>query len=367
MSPRHATALLAGLALLCLSAASAAQSSRIAFTRSTSNSDGTLRASTLYRINADGSGFRQLAPMTAGVYRFSPIWSPHGTYIAYVYGTGPHPHLDVYLMTSTGANRRRLTYGSADHSQPAWRPDGARIAYIAEGTSGACLGVVQSDGTGQHNLFCPPGPAYIDNTPRWSADGRRILISTGYYGQGLDPPYHSRAYSVNARTGAATLLTEQTFDEARVLFFAPSGTHGLYANSAGGGSIDAVDFATDVLTPRTTGYAPLYSHDGSKFAYSQQQFGDAPDFGTWDHVFVMSDDGSSDREVTPVMIDNLVYVAIDWSNNDTRLLLNRTVYAPESPGSGIYVGTPAMRIYNAATSAYTVLPSGGGSDWYQGP
>ena len=367
MSRHRIPTLLAGLALICASAMSSAQSSRIVFTRSTSNSDGTLRASTVYRVNANGTGFQQLAPMTSGVYRFGPTWSPHGTYIAYVFGTGLHPHLDLYVMTATGANRRRLTIGSADHSQPAWRPDGSRIAYIAEGTLGACLGIVRFDGTGQHNLFCPPGPAYIDNTPRWTADGNRILISTGYYGQGLDPPYHSNAYSVNASTGAATLLTTQTFDDPRSLFFAPSGTHGLYASGFASGPIDAVDFATDVLTPRTSGYAPLYSHDGSKFAYTQQQFGDAPDFGSWDHVFVMSDGGGSDHEVTPVMIDNLVYLAIDWSNDDARLLLDRTVFAPESPGSGTYVGTPAMRIFNATTSAYTTLPIGAASDWYQGP
>ena len=47
--------------------------------------------------------------MTAGVYRFSPIWSPHGTYIAYVYGTGPHPHLDDRRLV--GGPRDQLPEG----------------------------------------------------------------------------------------------------------------------------------------------------------------------------------------------------------------------------------------------------------------
>ena len=367
MSLRPVVTLSAGLALLCASATCIAQSSRILFERSVSNSDGSLASSTVYRINADGSGFQQLAPMTSGVYRFGPTWSPHGTYIAYVFEQVPATHADVYVMAATGTGRRRLTLGSADHLQPVWRPDGSSIAYIAEGTSGACLGIVQFNGSGQHNLFCPPGPAYIDNTPQWTADGSHILISTGYQGPGLEPPYNSRAYSVNATTGAATLLTAQTFDAQRVLFFAPDGAQGLYGSGYANGPIDDVDFATDVLTPRTTGYAPLYSHDGSRFAYTQPLFGGAPDFGQWDHVFVMAADGSSDHEVTPVMIDNLEYVAIRWSGDDARLLLDRTVYAPISPGSGTYAGTPAMRIYNATTSAFTTLPTGGASDWYQGP
>lgn len=362
MSLRRMT-LLVGLALLWTSSNCAAHSSRILFERSVTNSDSTLRSSTIYRINADGSGFQQLAPMTSGVYRFSATWSPHGTYIAYVFTQAPALHEDLYVMTATGANRRRLTIGSANHTQPAWRPDGSSIAYIAEGMSGACLGIVKSTGTGQHNLFCPPGPAFINNTPRWTADGSRILISTSYRGAGLEPPNYSRAYSVNASTGAATLLTSQTFDNERVLYFAPDGRHGLYS----GGGIDAVDFRTDVLTPRTTGYLPLYSQDGSQFAYTKPLFGGPPDFGQWEHVFVMAADGSSDHEVTPAMINNLLYVAVHWSSDDKRLLINRTLLTPISPGSGIYVGQTAMRIFNATTSAFTTLPNGAATDWYEGP
>lgn len=363
----HRIALLAGLALLGASAASSAQSSRILFERGVDNSDGSLRSSTVYRINANGSGFQQLAPMTSGVYRFSPTWSPHGTYIAYTYGVGPVLHQDLYVMTATGTNRRRLTIGSANHVQPAWRPDGSSIAYIAEGATGSCLGIVRFDGSGQRNLFCPPGPGRVDNTPKWSADGARILISTGYSGHGLEPPYYSNAYSVNPGTGAATLLTSQVFDDFRTLYFAPDGTHGLYDSGYNDGAIDDVDFGTDVLTPRAYGHAPLYSHDGSKFAYTQRVFVDTPDLVASDHVFVMAADGSSNHQVTTVMINDLEYIAARWSNDDTRLLLDRTVYAPSSPGSGTYVGTTAMRIYNATTSAFTTLPSGSASDWYQGP
>jgi Tol biopolymer transport system component len=360
--------LLAGLLLLA-SATCAAQASRIVFERSILNSNGTLNSATLYRVNANGTGFMQLRPMTPGVYRAGGVWSPHGTYIVYVRGTTATTHDDLYVMTATGANPRRITTGSADHFAPAWRPDGGWIAYIAQGATGACLGLVRPDGTGQHNVFCPPGPAFIDRAPLWSADGTRIFLSTSFIGSGLEPPLFVRAYRVNPATGASTLLIALTTDSfhTRQIFFAPGGTHGLLASGWSDEPIDAVDFATDMVTPLTTGYAPVYSHDGSRFAYTKFGFTGAPTFYSFHHVWVMAANGSSDHEVTPALVNELEYVAVDWSLDDTRLLVNRTVYAPIEPGSGLYVGTPAMRIFNVATSAFTTLPAGAAEDWYQSP
>jgi Tol biopolymer transport system component len=360
-------AIVTGLILLAASATCAAQVSRISFTRSTYNDDFSLRASTIYRINADGSGFMNLGALTTGIYRFSPMWSPNGASIAYVYGTSASPALNIYVMTSTGGSRHRVTLGSARHTQPVWSPGGTRIAFIAEGTTGACLGIVAPDGSGQRNLFCPPGPAYIDNTPQWSTDGTRIFISTGFYGPGLEPPYHSRAWSVNATTGAATLLTEQTLEDPRSVYFNPNGTSGLYASTYQNRPIDAVNFATDVLVPRTTGYGPKWNRTGTRFAYTKSGSTGAPDFDSYDHVWVMSADGSTDTEVTMPIVDNIEYDAVKWSRDGTRILTNRTVYAPSSPGSGTYTGTPGMRIFNVATSAFTSLPNGAASDWYQSP
>src|SRR6478672_3417499 len=73
---RH-VALSSALLLAIVSVDCAAQVSRIAFSRSGTNSE------TLFRINADGTGFMQLQPYTTNVYRGGAVFSPHGTYIAY--------------------------------------------------------------------------------------------------------------------------------------------------------------------------------------------------------------------------------------------------------------------------------------------
>lgn len=340
----------AALALSLAVALPCAAQGRIAFVRSVYNPepDPTLRASTLYRVNADGTGFQQLAPMTAGIYRFDPRWSPSGNTLVYVFRQ-PGTSGQLWRMTATGGNRTRISWGSADHEYPAWRPDGGMIAFIARSASGSsCLALVRPDATGQRNLFCPPGFTFFDNRPRWSADGTRLLVATNLRGIGLEPPYYSRAYSVDATTGVATLLTAQTFEDQRSLVIHPSGTHGLYS---GQGRIDAVDFTTDAVVPRTEGVEPVWSKRGSRFAYTKTHFTDA---AIYSHVWLMSADGTSDYEIPMPVADDLGYYPVEFSRDGTRLLTNR-----------LSQGGVAVRLFDIASGSWVRLPEGSASDWWQ--
>jgi len=326
--------------------------SRVAFVRWTFNPDDTLRSSTLYRVNADGTGFLQLAPTTANVYRFDPQWSPSGNTIAYQYMSSPTASGQIWRMNATGGNRTRVSTGTRDHAWPAWRPDGGMLLFVTHqlSTGAQCLAIVRPDGTGQRNLFCPPAPTFFDYRPRWSADGTRIFLSTNLRGSGLEPPYFSRAYSVNASTGAATLLTAQTFEDQRRLVIHPSGTHGLYEDFSGD-NIDAVDFATDVVVPRAQGRNPVWSHGGTRFAYEKTTFTDT---AIYTHVWIMSADGSTDTGIPMPVADGLGYSPVEFSRDATRLLTDR------SNGS-----TVAMRLFNVASGSWVSLPNGSANDWFQ--
>lgn len=340
-----AGALVSAIAMPC------AAQGRIAFVRGTYNADDTLRASTLYRVNADGSGFLQLAPMTAGTYRFDPQWSPSGNTLVYQYRSSATGQDQLWRMSATGSNRTRISFGTASHEWPVWRPDGGMIAFVSHSPtySSSCLAIVRPDGTGQRNLFCPAGPAYFDGRPRWSSDGTRLFASTSLRGSGLEPPYYSRAFRINAATGAATLLTAQTFEDETRLVIHPSGTHGLYEGSDG--ILYAVDFATDALVPRTRGFNPVWSAGGTRFAYSKDQVAGS---ALYTHVWVMSADGSTDTEIPMPVADGLGYYAVEFSRDARRLLTNRW-----------YTDDVAIRLFNAATGSYVSLPRGSASDWYQ--
>ncbi len=345
---RSRFALIAALLSLAMVEPCAAQS-RVVFLRGVYNTDGSLRSSTLYRVNADGTGLSQLAPMSANVYRFDPQWSPSGNTIVYQSWTGTAAS-KLWRMAATGGTRTQVTTGTASHELPSWRPDGGMIAFTTTvpSTGASCLAIVRPDGTGQRNLYCPTAREYFNARPVWSSDGARLFVSTWRRGAGLEPPYYLNAFSINASTGARTLLTSGMFEDGYRLLINPAGTQGLLDD---GREISSINFATDAIVPRAEGTYPVWSAGGSRFAYQKTQFSGSD---IYSHVWVMSADGTSDTEIPMPVANGLDYYPVEFSRDATRLLTDRV------NASGV-----AMRLFNVASGTAVSLPVGSASDWYQ--
>jgi Tol biopolymer transport system component len=58
--------------------------------------------------------------------------------------------------------------------QPAWSPDGSRVAFVSNRSGDEELYVARADGSGVTRLTTSPGP---DLSPDWSSDGKRIAWS----------------------------------------------------------------------------------------------------------------------------------------------------------------------------------------------
>src|SRR2546428_8834629 len=68
-----------------------------------------------------------------------PAWSPDGTKIAFSTSRDLDPaclqdpngfcNYEIYVMNADGSNQTRLTHESLPDVAPAWSPDGAKIVY----------------------------------------------------------------------------------------------------------------------------------------------------------------------------------------------------------------------------------------------
>jgi hypothetical protein len=87
----------------------------------------------------------------------------------------------IYLMNSDGTSPHQITDMPEGACQPAWSPDGERLAFIApcggnqEIYPGAGIFIINADGT---DLFPMPSVPGGDFDPAWSPDGIRIAFTS---------------------------------------------------------------------------------------------------------------------------------------------------------------------------------------------
>lgn len=138
----------------------------------------------LYAINADGSDLRTLTETEGS--DFDPAWSPDGNRIAFTSMRDGLWQIYTLDVNSLAVTLLTNTPGSIESSQPAWSPDGTKIAYTVKRVGTFQVWAMSDTGQGGVQL-ARSGQDLWDFLPIWSPDGRFIYFSQRR--QGPFPPW----------------------------------------------------------------------------------------------------------------------------------------------------------------------------------
>ena len=183
-----------------------------------------------------------------------PSLSPDGKSV--VYAGKASGNLDVFLQRVGGKNPLNLTADSTDDdTQPAFSPDGERIAFRSERERGGIF-VMGATGESVKRL------TDFGYHPAWSPDGREVACSTHNIEDPNDRTLErSDIWIVKVATGEKRQLTGETIGDAAQPQWSPTGARIAYWSRRKGGQ-------RDLWTIPSAGGAPVAVTDDAAFDWN---------------------------------------------------------------------------------------------------
>lgn len=257
-----------------------------------------VRDGQIYLVNSNGTGLTQLTK-EPGLFSYDPAWSPDGKRIAFTRGKGTDDVWEIFVMDATGANVVKRTSRGGYNYDATWSPDGRKIAFTAvDSSADVYVMSAEDDGSPARRITNRPG---YDAEPTWSSDGRRIFFISDW--RAYD--FVRDLYVVDAADGANVAMV------AAGPFFWPNVVLLFQPESSPDGRIAVVECSTGYYDCETSTVAILRADGSNRVAVSTGRFFSGPTWSPGGGTLAFTASGC------PGCARSIRYVRADGSYEDT--------------------------------------------------